>query len=173
MSLCLSNITQDIRNCLHINYGLDSNSVEAVLTKIKPLIESNEHNVMLKAFIELSKINLQNNKIAKQKYIPNIHIDDAVVAAPKYHTILSENDKVRVLWGVIPAGDQEPLHRHYWKSIVIIIEVGNFEIEYADKSKEISYDPVGVYELTADLQAATYKNIGALPSSFLRFEIKN
>ncbi len=46
-----------------------------------------------------------------------------------------------------------------------------FDIEYADGTKEIDHCPMGIYELTADNQAATYKNIGST-CGFLRFEIK-
>lgn len=52
-----------------------------------------------------------------------------------------------------------------------MLQDGRFETEYVDGSKEVSDDPLGVYELPADAQAAAYKNIGT-QCSFLRFEIK-
>ncbi|MBA15349.1 MAG: hypothetical protein CMN73_03235 [Sphingomonas sp.] len=43
---------------------------------------------------------------------------EAVVAAPDSHQILLEDDKVRVLRVVIPAGETEPVHLHCWPSIM-------------------------------------------------------
>ncbi len=39
---------------------------------------------------------------------------DALVAAPKHHALLLEDDRVRVLQTTIPAGDVAPLHTHCW-----------------------------------------------------------
>lgn len=166
-SLYATDITLRVSDCLRSKYALDQQSVDAVLQKLKPLVESDKHHVLLEQFIELSATMLQGNA-TEQHALPT---DDAVVAAPKDHEILSENDKVRVLWGVSFPGETVPLHRHYWKSILIMLQDGRFETEYADGSKEASDDPLGVYELPPDVQAAAYKNIGAR-CSFLRFEIK-
>jgi hypothetical protein len=51
---------------------------------------------------------------------------DALVAAPKHHTLLFENDEVRVLDVVIPAGETVPLHTHRWPSVLYLIRFANF-----------------------------------------------
>jgi quercetin dioxygenase-like cupin family protein len=51
---------------------------------------------------------------------------DAVIAAPRNHKILLENDKVRVLDVTIPPGETEPLHSHRWPSVLYILSAGDF-----------------------------------------------
>ncbi len=54
---------------------------------------------------------------------------DAVVAAPKNHKILLENDKVRVLEVTLGPSEKEALHHHRWPSALYIQEAGDF-IDY-------------------------------------------
>ena len=42
---------------------------------------------------------------------------DARVAAPDHHTLLLENERVRVLVTLIPPGDSTPVHTHRWPSL--------------------------------------------------------
>lgn len=51
---------------------------------------------------------------------------DAVIAAPKNHKILLENDKVRVLEVILQPNETEPLHHHRWPSALYIQEAGDF-----------------------------------------------
>ena len=51
---------------------------------------------------------------------------DAVVAAPKHHRLVFENDRVRVLDTVIPAGDTVPVHTHRWPAVYYTIQSGEF-----------------------------------------------
>ena len=51
---------------------------------------------------------------------------DAVIAAPKHHRLVLENDKVRVLDTVIPAGDTVPVHTHRWPAVYLTIQGGDF-----------------------------------------------
>ena len=39
---------------------------------------------------------------------------DALVAAPRHHRVLFENDRVRMVETCIPPGDIVPLHTHRW-----------------------------------------------------------
>ena len=39
---------------------------------------------------------------------------DALIAAPKQHRLLLENDRVRVLDTEIAPGDRTPVHTHRW-----------------------------------------------------------
>ncbi len=51
---------------------------------------------------------------------------DAVIAAPQYHRLLLENDRVRVLDTVIPVGDIVPVHTHRWPALYYTIAAGDF-----------------------------------------------
>ena len=45
---------------------------------------------------------------------------DALIATPSYHTLLFENEKVRVLHTRIPPGATAPIHTHRWPCVVFI-----------------------------------------------------
>lgn len=47
---------------------------------------------------------------------------DATVAAPESHVVVFENDQVRVLEVVIPAGTREPEHTHGRPSVMTVVE---------------------------------------------------
>ncbi|MHB1196808.1 MAG: cupin domain-containing protein [Lutibacter sp.] len=61
---------------------------------------------------------------------------DAVIAAPKNHKILMENDQVRVLEITLLPGETEEIHHHRWPSVLYIQEAGDF-IDYDEKGKII------------------------------------
>jgi sugar/nucleoside kinase (ribokinase family) len=46
---------------------------------------------------------------------------DALVAAPKQHTLLLENERVRVLDTRILPGDTTPVHTHRWPSVLYVL----------------------------------------------------
>lgn len=51
---------------------------------------------------------------------------DAVVAAPAHHTVLLENDAVRVLETCILPGDTTPVHCHAWPSALYVLSWSAF-----------------------------------------------
>ena len=51
---------------------------------------------------------------------------DAVVAAPAHHTIVFENDRVRVLDTRVEPGDTVPLHTHPWRGVQHILSFADF-----------------------------------------------
>lgn len=51
---------------------------------------------------------------------------DAVIAAPKHHTLIFENEQVRVLDTYIPAGDTVPVHTHRWPAVYYTIHFSHF-----------------------------------------------
>lgn len=51
---------------------------------------------------------------------------DALVAAPDHHTLLLENERVRVLETLIPPGDTTPVHTHRWPSVYHILSWSHF-----------------------------------------------
>lgn len=62
--------------------------------------------------------------------------DDAVVAAPRSHRILIENDAVRVLEIIIAPGDKEPFHTHRWPSVMLVDQRTRIRYYGADKVLE-------------------------------------
>ena len=51
---------------------------------------------------------------------------DALSAAPRHHTLLLENDRVRVLETRIPPGELVPLHTHRWPSVLHVLSWSDF-----------------------------------------------
>jgi hypothetical protein len=51
---------------------------------------------------------------------------DALLAAPRYHTLLFENQHVRVLDVRIGPGDFVPVHTHRWPSVVHTLSASDF-----------------------------------------------
>jgi len=51
---------------------------------------------------------------------------DALVAAPDHHTLLYENDRVRVLDTRIRPGDQTPIHTHRWPAAIYVVSWSHF-----------------------------------------------
>jgi hypothetical protein len=47
---------------------------------------------------------------------------DALVAAPHHHSLIFENEHVRVLDVHIPAGEMVPLHTHCWPSVLHLMQ---------------------------------------------------
>lgn len=51
---------------------------------------------------------------------------DALVAAPGYHSVVLENDSVRVLDTTVPPGHTVPLHTHRWPAVQYILAWSDF-----------------------------------------------
>ena len=51
---------------------------------------------------------------------------DALVAAPEHHTLIFENDAVRMLDTRIKAGDRTPVHTHRWPAALYILRWSSF-----------------------------------------------
>lgn len=51
---------------------------------------------------------------------------DALTAAPRHHTLLFENDAVRVLDTRIAPGETVPLHTHRWPSALYLVNWSDF-----------------------------------------------
>lgn len=51
---------------------------------------------------------------------------DALHAAPNFHRLLFENDRVRMLEVRIPPGPFVPVHTHRWASVAYVVSSGDF-----------------------------------------------
>ena len=51
---------------------------------------------------------------------------DGVIAAPDHHTVLFENDRVRVLETTIRAGDITPIHTHLTPTAMYVVSGSHF-----------------------------------------------
>lgn len=84
---------------------------------------------------------------------------DAVIAAPDFHRVLFENDEIRTLEVVVPAGSREPFHTHQWPSIFVVFgsphlryftpdsEEHLFEIESQTETGVLHLAPEGMHSL--------------------------
>jgi len=105
---------------------------------------------------------------------------DAVVAAPKNHKILMENDKVRVLEVTVAPGETEEVHQQKWPSVLYIQEAGDF-IDYDSDGKIImdtrQIKPALEFPMTMwkDAEAAhSIKNLSkTITIHLIRVEMKN
>jgi hypothetical protein len=62
---------------------------------------------------------------------------DGVIAAPDHHHVIFENDEVRVLKTVVPAGDTTPVHWHP-KTLMYVVTGKDF-VRWSD-SGEVMFD---------------------------------
>jgi hypothetical protein len=54
------------------------------------------------------------------------HLLDAMSAAPDHHSILLENDQVRVLDTKVAPGDRTPVHAHEWPAALYVLSWSDF-----------------------------------------------
>ena len=51
---------------------------------------------------------------------------DALLAAPDHHHLLLENERVRVLETVVPAGESTAVHTHRWANVQYVVRGADF-----------------------------------------------
>ena len=51
---------------------------------------------------------------------------DAVMAAPRHHKLMFENERVRILEVRIPPGETVPVHTHRWPSAIYVARQSDF-----------------------------------------------
>jgi hypothetical protein len=59
---------------------------------------------------------------------------DALIAAPQNHTLLLENENVRVLDTCIAPGERTPLHTHRWPSAMYVLSWSSF-VRYGERGE--------------------------------------
>jgi hypothetical protein len=91
---------------------------------------------------------------------------DAMTAAPEHHTLLFENEHVRVLDAHVNSGDTVPLHTHCWPGVLYILGASDFvrrnphgEV-LVDTRRSTSHAPPGSSVWGDVLTPHTLENVG-------------
>jgi hypothetical protein len=104
---------------------------------------------------------------------------DAVVAAPKFHRVLFENARVRVLEVTVPPHQREPLHTHRWPSVLYKEQTGRGR--YYDATGALVHESTTPYRRGPDLVRARWQepesphaveNTDEVADRFIRVELK-
>jgi hypothetical protein len=104
---------------------------------------------------------------------------DAMKAAPEHHTLLFENDAVRVLDTCIPPGGVTNIHTHQWAASLYILSWSDF-IRY-DREGNVLLDSRNIVQPPSSCSAIwgeplvphRVKNIGDRDLHVISTEIKN
>lgn len=103
---------------------------------------------------------------------------DAVVAAPKHHRLLFENDRVRVLEVRIPPGDTVPVHTHRWPAAIYVARQSDFLRHDGEGNLLFDSRTVGsapkepVAQWTPPLPPHSIENIGDTEILLISTEVK-
>lgn len=113
--------------------------------------------------------------MSNQESIDNI---DALVAAPEYHALILENEKVRVLDTRIRPGETTPVHTHACPSVFYIISWSDF-VRYdgegrvlVDTRKGNNADAPPSVLWSEPLGPHSVENVGAADLHVIGIEIK-
>jgi mannose-6-phosphate isomerase-like protein (cupin superfamily) len=103
---------------------------------------------------------------------------DAVIAAPDNHTVLLENDQVRVLEVQMAPREVENLHHHRWPSVLYVMEAGHFIDRDANgevivDTREMEAFPPLPFTMWKDAEAPhSVENLSDSPIRLIRVELK-
>ena len=63
---------------------------------------------------------------SEQAPVLPLHPIDAMSAAPDHHSLLLENDRVRILDTRLRPGEQTPIHTHQWPGALYVLSWSDF-----------------------------------------------
>ena len=101
---------------------------------------------------------------------------DALVAAPRHHRLLLENDRVRVLDTEIGPGERTALHTHRWPAVHYIVGWSDFVRRDADGAALVDTRdraPVSGALWSPPLGPHSLENVGSSPLRVISVEIKS
>lgn len=103
---------------------------------------------------------------------------DALTAASQYHTLLFENEHVRVLEAKVPSGHTVPLHTHRWPGVQYILSWSDFVRRDGDgvivaDSRGFGTKVEGRALYSEALLPHTLENIGDTEIRVIVVELKN
>ncbi len=101
---------------------------------------------------------------------------DAVIAAPKHHRLILENDQIRLLDTLIPKGDTVPVHTHRWRAVYYTLERGQFVRR--DQDGNVLFDSRTAPEMPAaafldNLPPHSVENVGETDIHLISVELKD
>jgi hypothetical protein len=102
---------------------------------------------------------------------------DALQAAPRHHTLLFENELVRVLETSVPPGETVPLHTHRWPAALYILNSSHFVRRdgvgstMAD-SRLVGKPAEGIALWSGPLPPHTLENVGESELRVISVELK-
>jgi hypothetical protein len=76
---------------------------------------------------------------------------DALIAAPKHHTLILENDRIRLLDTRISKGETVPVHTHRWPGVYYTLRFSHFVRR--DGEGNVLFDS---RKLTGEMPGAAY-----------------
>jgi hypothetical protein len=103
---------------------------------------------------------------------------DALQAAPRYHTLLFENELVRVLDTTVPPGETVPLHTHRWPAALYILSWSYFvrrdgEGSIMVDSRLLGKPAEGIALWSGPLPPHTLENVGESELRVISVELKS
>jgi hypothetical protein len=107
------------------------------------------------------------------------HPLDAMTAAPGHHSVLFENDRVRVLDTRLSPGDRTPVHAHEWPAALYVLSWSDFvrcdpEDNVLVDSRESGTPPPapGAAVWLAPLEPNYVRNVGIRDLHIVAVELK-
>lgn len=104
---------------------------------------------------------------------------DAMIAAPGFHTVLFEDNRVRVLDGRVRPGATVPVHTHQWGGVLYILATSDFVRRdpdgnvLADTRASKSTPILGTAVWGAPLTPHSLENVGSEEFRTLTVEMKD
>lgn len=101
---------------------------------------------------------------------------DALIAAPKHHRLILENDHIRMLDTVIPVGETVPVHTHRWPGVYHTLQFSHFirrdgEGKVLFDSRALS-GPMGEAAFLENLPPHSVENVGDCDIHLISVELK-
>ena len=101
---------------------------------------------------------------------------DALLAAPKHHRLVLENDLVRVLDTEIAPGERTPIHTHRWPAVHYIVSWSDFVRRNADGATLVDTRggaPASGALWGSPLGPHSLENVGSTPIRVMSVEVKS
>jgi hypothetical protein len=107
-----------------------------------------------------------------------------MITAPSYHSVMLENESVRVLDTTVPPGHTVPLHTHCWPAVHYILTWSDFirrdhtgaillDTRNNDTRNNPQHPAEGSAQWSGPLAPHTLENVGESSLRVLSIELKN
>lgn len=101
---------------------------------------------------------------------------DALVAAPDHHTLILENEQMRLLDTRIPVGETVPVHTHRWPGVYYTLQFSHFvrrdgEGHELFDSRQLT-EPMGQAAYLENLPPHSVENVGDQEIHLVSVELK-